>query len=103
MTPPAKPHVSPMSAPCLHGASTAFGGSEHNQGANPQTTQMVPGVLTEHSMNARILALAADGLKVRDISSLLGVHPEIVLRLIGRNGGALHDRYASVPEPLVPR
>lgn len=92
MTPPEKPIAS--------SASPAFGRSENNQGANPQITQMVPEVLTEHSMNARILALAADGLKVRDISSLLGVHPEMVLRLIGRNGGALHDRFTSVTEPF---
>lgn len=39
--------------------------------------------LTEPSLNARILALAADGLKVRDISSLLCIHPMIVIRTLG--------------------
>jgi len=39
--------------------------------------------LTDPSVNARILALAADGLKVRDISSLLHIHPQIVIRILG--------------------
>lgn len=40
--------------------------------------------LTEHSLTDRILTLAAQGLKPRDISALLGVHPQIVLRILER-------------------
>lgn len=44
--------------------------------------------LTEHSLSAheieqRIRRLHADGLRPRDISSLLGIHPLFVLRVIG--------------------
>lgn len=38
--------------------------------------------LTESSLHERVRALAADGLKLRDISSLLGIHPEIVRRIL---------------------
>jgi hypothetical protein len=39
--------------------------------------------LSPHEIEQRIRQLHADGLKPRDISSLLGVHPQIVLRVIG--------------------
>jgi hypothetical protein len=39
--------------------------------------------LTEHSLSARILELHRQGLRVRDISSLLHVHPLIVARVLG--------------------
>lgn len=35
---------------------------------------------TEHSVSERIRILAASGLKPRDISSLLHIHPVIVVR-----------------------
>jgi len=34
------------------------------------------------TVSERILALAATGLKLRDISSLLHIHPEIVRRVL---------------------
>ena len=43
--------------------------------------------LTEHSLSERILALAAQGLKPRDISALLGVHPMLVIRVLETSGG----------------
>lgn len=44
--------------------------------------------LTERSLSERILALAATGLKLRDISALLGVHPEIVRRVLEAKANA---------------
>ena len=56
--------------------------------------------LTEPSVNARILALAADGLKVRDISSLLHIHPQIVIRTLADSGnGAGAIVIAGPPSP----
>ncbi len=43
--------------------------------------------LTEQSLTDRILALAAQGLKVRDIASLLGAHPLVVVRVLERADG----------------
>lgn len=44
--------------------------------------------LTERSLSERILALAAQGLKVRDISSALGIHPMLVVRVLeGKRNG----------------
>lgn len=45
--------------------------TEHNQGS-------------AEDIHARILTLAAQGLKPRDISALLGLHPQIVLRVLER-------------------
>ncbi|WP_157994595.1 hypothetical protein [Peristeroidobacter agariperforans] len=38
---------------------------------------------TEQSLTDRIRMLAAQGLKIRDISSLLHIHPLIVIRVLG--------------------
>lgn len=38
--------------------------------------------LSGDELAARIRTLAAQGLKLRDISALLGVHPEIVRRVL---------------------
>lgn len=43
--------------------------------------------LTEQPRTDRILALAAAGLKPRDISSLLHIHPLIVLRVLANDPG----------------
>jgi hypothetical protein len=56
--------------------------------------------LTEPSVNARILALAADGLRVRDIASILHVHPLIVQRALSN---APVTRHMGVTEPLPNR
>lgn len=52
------------------------------------TTQPLPNTredsrgLTEPSVTDRIRILASQGLKPRDISALLGVHPQMVLLLL---------------------
>ena len=49
-------------------------------------TRLTPGkqvALSPHEIEQRVKRLHADGLRPRDISALLGIHPQIVLRLIG--------------------
>lgn len=38
--------------------------------------------MTTAELHARVLALHAQGLKVIDISALLGLHPQIVIRAL---------------------
>jgi hypothetical protein len=52
------------------------------QGERMSNAAPLQPTLTEHSLSERILALAAQGLRVRDISSLLHIHPEIVRRVL---------------------
>lgn len=47
--------------------------------SNENTRNDIPPVAT---LDDRIRTLAATGLKVRDISSLLHVHPEVVRRVL---------------------
>ena len=55
--------------------TSTIGRGHHNQGAT----------LSPHEIEQRIRQLHADGLKPRDISSLVGIHPQIVLRVLARH------------------
>lgn len=44
--------------------------------------------MTAAELTARILSLAAQGLKPRDIASILHLHPMIVIRTLERHGSA---------------
>lgn len=61
--------------------------SEHTMSVTPFTPSSREDSrgLTEQSVTERIRILASQGLKPRDISSLLGVHPMIVIRLLERD------------------
>lgn len=59
--------------------SREFANSSMSNAAPLQST------LAERSLSERILALAATGLKLRDISSLLHIHPLIVKRVLEDN------------------
>jgi len=54
----------------------------------------LPGALTENSLSARIRSLSAQGLRPRDISSVLCIHPQIVLREIER-GEPVANRFGN--------
>lgn len=51
--------------------------------SNALDENATPVAISGDELTERIRQLASQGLRVRDISSLLGIHPMLVLRVLG--------------------